>query len=263
MSIEIQLMPDAQLSEIYQSVKTKFAFVSSAKMGNQQCTVFAQCRDFLHDAIKAHINKNSIDIYDFEYAYGKNPKIDTRLTRIAVCNDKTNKNQKAREEFEEELHRGLAYIHLYEEFAKLKRKSTLQKTKNTRRDVWLFTGPSFWMRAPFLISMYTLLIRLGNKKIACGSIEEFTEDSQRVIDGYKSKDNDLKYLASCKDKMHLVVKHAKKLFFEDSRWYRGYTDKYQKHSFHDCGGIKSLCDSATFDSELNKKFKALVSSQKR
>ena len=130
--------------------------------------------------------------------------------------------------------------------------------------MWLFTGPGNWVRSPFLVSMYTFLIRLGDK---CEVMSDFstTEDLIKRFGAIgrlsaKNGDNDVSYIKSCADKMHLLVKNADILFFNngtsevDPIFER---DDVSLSSFHNGCGIWSLCRSSSPDEELNRKVRGL------
>ena len=80
--IKFKPFSDNSLSEIYQQVNMQFAFISP---DNEQSHTFVLCRDFLHDAVKAYLNKSSCEIYRFRYDYNVNPCID--MDNIKFCLD--------------------------------------------------------------------------------------------------------------------------------------------------------------------------------
>lgn len=261
---EVKLGNFGGLAEIYQAVETKFAFISPPKEGNAQCNSFAKCRDFLHDMVKTHLIKGKMSLYGLAYEFGKHPKLDTRLLRMAVYHDKTKKGAKEIEKFEAEVRQGVAYVNHYEQLAGLKRRTTMVRAANKDKAIWILTGPSFWLKAPYLVSMFTMLIRLGDKSVKFSNTEELVAGFKKIANNAAGGDNDAKYLKACHDKMHLVVTNAKTLFWSKGTWYPSYYNKdINIGTFHNNGGIWSLCNYNTFDQDLNKQFKALVEAKKK
>ncbi len=271
MTIRIKcLTTKNKLIEIYQSVDIKFAFVSSKSNGYKQCNDLTKCRDFLHDIIKAHLNKNSVSIWGMEYKYGEYPKIDITTTRLAVYHDKANK---CPNKFQNDLEFSVSLINQFEKSMGLDSLSTVEKASNTDKQLWVFTGPNFWMKAPYLISLYTMLIRLGDKRaylikhgydtaiVSDGSIVDMFE---WLILNYKyQEDNDIRYLNKITNKLFIIVNNTKRLFFSRRVWYNKYKDtKVAVKNFHDRSGIVSLCSYNTPDEKLNKQFKKLTASSK-
>lgn len=244
------------LSEIYQSTQIQFAFLTSPEDGSKQCHQFVLCRDFLHDAVRAEIQKNSAGIYGFHYAHGKNPPIDLHKMRMLV----TKKAMKGAETetFERRMKHGLKLLNHYEKLAKWPR-STLEKVKDEKRpNIWLFIGPKQWMRSPYLVSMYTFLIRLGDKYETIANFKttkELVTSLKKVgeLQNTSGSDNDIGYIKICYNKMHVVVQHADDLLFTgkdgfDTIFY-GTTNI---GTFHNNCGIWSLCSSISPDKALNE-----------
>ncbi len=249
------------LSEIYQSTKMQFAFLSAPKDGSEQCHPFVLCRDFLHDAVRCMLQKNSCSIYGFRYEYGKNPPIDLKKIRMLVTKKTL---EESAEIFQGKMKTGLSLINHYESIAGW-RKSKLVKIKDTGKpNVWLFVGPVGWLKSPFLISMYTFLIRLGDKHEVLSNFETTEELIEKFKEVEKlpraSNDNDLVYIKDCLNKMHLIIKNYKSLLLVDDS--KGedpiYSDsKIGISAFHDRCGIWSLCKGNCPNKELNEKIKIL------
>jgi hypothetical protein len=248
----------SNLSEIYQSTKIKFAFLSTPKEGNKQCHPFVLCRDFLHDAVRCMIQKNKCQIYGFCYEYGKNPPIDTKYMRMLVT------RQELEETFSEKMKQSLKIINHYESIAGWKKSKLIRVDDKTKPNTWLFLGPKEWLKSPFLVSMYTFLIRLGDKH---GAISNFktTEELIKCFSTIgKSQeaygDNDVVYIRECFNKMHHIVKEANSLFLKDGSVKEDpiYSDtKVSLNSFHNNCGIYNLCRGQAPVKDLNEKIKLL------
>ncbi len=265
--MEIQWYPDESMAEIYQQVQMQFAFLSSSEDGNKQCHPFVLCRDFLHDAVKAHLNKNKWQIHGFTYEFGKYPAIcmDNMLMLVRRSLAGMNKKQQddASNEFNTAIKRGLKLLHHYEKTAKLP-KSTIEEVEdNLKNPVILFTGDPIWMSNTFLISMYTYLIRMGAKEITFSSNKALMEEYQRVLKEFQKtgkSDNDITYLRDAWNKLDIVAKYRKDLFGDDVHE-MFFDNKIPSSTFHNYCGIQSLCKYVTPIKEthdiIKEKMKAL------
>jgi len=245
------------LSEIYQSTQIQFAFLTAPKDGSKQCHPFVLCRDFLHDAVRCMIQKNSCGIYGFSYTYGKNPPIDMKRMRMLVT--KKGMPEKDAETFKERMKHGLKLINHYEGIAGWTKSKLVRIKDDKRPNVWLFDGPIGWMKSPFLVSMYTFLIRLGDKYETIADFKT-TEELTSKLDSVgklpsKNGDNDITYIKQCFNKMHLIMKNVDKLFLADgsAKVDPIFSDaKVSLNSFHNNCGIWNLCRSNSPNKELNK-----------
>jgi hypothetical protein len=117
------------------------------------------CKDFVQDAIHGYLNKSHIVIYGFVYDPVNSPPISLDKTRIIVA------NWKDKELGEKVLSRALPLIHSIESRLKLDLTEISKCGKCPpiygRSGVWLLEGDKKWMIAPPMISLYTMLIRIG------------------------------------------------------------------------------------------------------
>lgn len=242
----IQWVPDKHMAEIYQSTKFQFAFVSAPRTGNKQCHPFVQCRDFLHDAVRVHITKGSCSIFGFTYRYGKNPPVDMRNMRMLVT--KFNMKDTERKTFEKKMLCAREVINHYETIAGWPKTKLKYVGDEKRANVWLFVGTGKWMKSPFLVSMYTLLIRLGDKYKTLNKFKD-TKDlvSKLQTVSKQCSDNDAGYLKSAYNKMHLIIAEADRMFLKDGKTIDPtYLDKnIQLTNFHNHCGIFSLCSNCS------------------
>jgi hypothetical protein len=269
--IDVKWLPkEGGLSEIYQTTQMQFAFLSSPEDGNKQCHKFVLCRDFLHDAVRWYLLKMKDSIYGFAYSGTSNPPIDMEMMRMMAT--KKGLTPKDAAVFAKKMRLAKKMVNFYEKMAGWKL-STLSKidSKDKNRIVWLFKGPKEWLMSPFLVSMYTFIIRLGDKtehlkfkseKDLAKAFKAVSDDPSKFNVGGHS-DNDATYLRTCYDKLSLVIKNHKELFFEEGEEDPIYRDKnVGKQSFHDRGGIVTLCRFNTPHQKLNDKFKALYEENK-
>lgn len=241
------------LAEIYQNTQMQFSFLSPEKDGNKQCHLFVLCRDFLHDAVRAYITKGSCNIYGFRYNYKTNPPISMGSMRMLVTK-KGLSGAKNVTDFSKYMECAVSLLNHYEKMVKWK-KSHCKKVIDDKKHVWLFTGSSMWVSSPFLISMYSFLIRLAtNENIISGF-----KDNDDLMNKYKillnngTTGNDITYLKDCWDKMHLVLKASKKLFFLGEDKLDGvYFDGQPINNFHNYNGIYNLCKNKSSKKDITK-----------
>lgn len=243
------------LNQIYQPTQMQFSFLSSPKDGNKQCHPFVLCRDYLHDAVRCSYNKNSCDIYGFTFAYDKNPPLDLNYTRMLV----TMKDMPTDgvETFGNKMKLALKILHNYEDLAGW-RKSRLYKVKSNNSKVWLFVSTNMWMKSPSLVSMYSFLIRLGDKYT---ELKDFTdnEDLKSKLSKLAGKpndntihpDNDISYLKNTWNKLDKVIECRDELLFGKGKPDILYKDNLGINPFHNNTGILSLCRAGTPSPERN------------
>ena len=263
--IEVKWFPEGSLNEIYQTTKMQFAFLSSEKTGHMQCHAFVLCRDFLHDAVKWFIKKTKDRIYGFEYAHGKNPSIDMEEMKMLVTKKAATGKEIAK--LEDNMKMAKKLLNFYERMAgwKLSRLVKIED-KDKKRSIWLFRGSKKWLASPFLISMYTFIIRLGNKSddIKFKNEKELMQSYKYIMehrDKYKDErgnDNDASYLQDCYNKLGIILCNYKTLFkLGEDGLHAVYKTVDNKDWFHDRCGIVHLCQFDTPDKELNEEFKKL------
>jgi len=250
-ALEVEWFKQKKLAEIYQQVRMQFAFLSSPKNGNKQCHSWAFCRDFLHDAVRTQITGVASNIYGFTFDKDKNPPIDTVRTRMLVRQDKLEKKDIPK--FERKMKAALKLLHHYETMAGVSL-SKFQKVNDDKLNVWAFNSPGMWMKAPQLVSMYSMLIRLGDKEFTFkdnASLKKVLKKQSKSGAG----DNDTRYLQKCWDKFDLVIKNRNKVFPKSG--YESYKSM-AIGSFHNNSGIYTLCSGNASLDVVKSKFKKVM-----
>lgn len=267
--MDVKWYPDKGMSEIYQQVQMQFAFLSSSEDGNRQCHPFVLCRDFLHDAVKAHLNGGKWSIYGFNYEFGKYPPICMNnilmLVRRKLPTEQKKTNKDIVKEFKQQVKRGTKLLHHYEKIAKLS-KSLVKWVKDDKGNpVAIFTGDAVWMTNTFLISMYTYLIRMGAKNITFKSNKALMSEYQRLLEEFRKSgksDNDLKYLHDVWNKLDIIAKYRLDLFGEGV--HKMFFDKnITTSTFHNKCGIQSLGMFITPEKDVHDKIKDKMKKLKR
>jgi len=257
------------LAEIYQITGIHFAFCAppKSKTGLAQCHEWAKCRDFLPDAARAMLTKGSCSIYSFTFKYGKNPDIDMKKMRMLVTKlGMTSK--KDVDDFRDKMEHALILVNHYEKMAKIsltKMEEVEHEKLNGKLDsVYLFTSSGIWMKSPFFISMYTFLLRLGDKKLKFKTNAELKKELKKLNDDFKAgkyrdssgrTDNDANYIGNSWDKLDLIMKHRSTLFPEKKGFHDIYFADYPIDQFHNNTGVVALVQARTPDSDLNKRTK--------
>lgn len=251
LALGIKEMPEKDMSEIYQSVEMKFAFLSEK---DEQVYVFAKCRDFLHDIVRCTITGKPMSLYGCQYDPNVHPKVDMNKMRMMVRSETVSGNKRIAEQ-DEVMDCSLALIHHYEAMAELDERTTVARLATSRKgSTWLFTGPSWWLSSPFFVSLYSFLIRLGAKRFKFTDNEDLKAQFKIAMN---DSDNDSNYLRSAWDKIDIIVKNhrlVKNGMKLDASYLKSSIDI---SPFHNNGGIVSLSGCTSFSKIKNERMKAL------
>lgn len=258
--IKIKRFKEGGLSEIYQDVEMRFAFVTSQKEGYKQCHPLAKCRDFLHDAVSAHLHRGRVSIYGFSYEYGNNPPLDMRKMRMLV--KRADKDSDAT--FKTQMGNAKKLLGHYEKMVGFTETKILKVAGEP--GLRLFVGSGEWMKAPHLVSLYTLLIRLGEYKAAFKTDADLQKEFERIVKEsktkgrYGSEPNDIRYLRQVRQKLTTIVENTDKLVQRETiaNYPKVHTD-----ALHNYGGIVSLCTDRHFNKELKTAFTNLTSGKSK
>lgn len=260
--------PSSGLAEIYQEVDIKFSFAFVSDKGViTQSHPWVKCRDFLQDVIAGELHEYAVSIWGFTFNRKQLPE------RNRVCTDKTmlmisQKGIKLKGAFEKKLEQSLLYINYYENMLGLPNSQLAKLPNNTvdscYKHVWLLEGPKFWISAPHLISLLTLLVRLGDKLPDSKEVKDPAEVLKQIALDEKypehTKDNDVKYLRDCHSKIETVLKLTGKLEevvgvengFSKLYGWQKFTPALNQSSFHDRSGILSMCKATYCVPAVNK-----------
>lgn len=149
---------------------------------------FVWCKDFLHDLIFGEIHKVPINIYRFTYKSGTDIPPPNKKIKIAVVNlyDK---------DFESKIENALDFINQIEaEMGFIPSrvfKSENPTEKYQKSGIFVFEGSKRWLNAPVLLSMYTLLLRVGmTHSVGSPCMETLKGVADGTIKPYQSYDQD-------------------------------------------------------------------------
>jgi hypothetical protein len=154
---------------------------------------------------------------------------------------------------------GLKIIRCFEKVAGVK--PSVLKTINTDgssyKAIYMFIGDGMWMKSPFMVSLYTFLIRLGDKMLSFETEDELLKSLETLAKtskpGCNGNDNDLTYLPECYKHLFTVARKHKELFPVDKDGMHDiYTKEIEIGSFHNYSGILSLSRKQTCDKVFNQ-----------
>lgn len=221
----------------------EFAYVSE---DYKQVHQLVWCKDFMQDTIFGFLNNQKFEIYGFEYDPAKNPAICKEKTRIMICNWRD-------QEFEKKLLKNCKeFVNGIEKKLKMN-KTIFEKCINPppiyrRSGVFIAEGSKRWMQAPPMISLYTLLLRIGMvhplgqdvdktlQQIHDEEIKPYNWKPDRVTKwGESHDDNDADHLKNGWNGLNKILHHGDSKIFHKAieKNYRSSVGIYTIHD--DCG----------------------------
>ncbi len=214
-----KFFPNQSMSQMYRS-GLEFAFVSA---DGEQCHAFAYCKDFLTDAVWAHLNKTTAAIYSFSYG-PKSPPIDVDYTRVALRNKQSS-------DFVTKCQNTLRFLNLLEPDFGMQ-PTRLLDGGDFGGPVFVFVGDKQWMYAPPLISLYTLLLRVGQNYQ-----DGPWRDRLKATSGMRS--SDVTYLQTSRPAiLKLAGQQFDKIFAKT--WKGNYPSECSVDDMHESAGICAL-----------------------
>lgn len=200
-------------SQIY-SRGYEFAFMARKdNVWTQACT-FVYCKDFLHDAVWAAVNKKPWSIYGFRYDPSKDLPLDMDYCAMAFRNtlfkDRPEEFHGKREACEKFLNGIEAKLGF--------RPSRIFQVEHPEAPCWLVVGDKNWQLAPPLVGFYTLFVRLGiahNPETSVDDTLALAKEKKITIgdgQGSYAGQNDSTYIANSWKGLELLFQHGIKIF---------------------------------------------------
>lgn len=180
----------------------------------KQCHPFILCKDFLQDVVHASVNKKSFEIYKFQYNFSTQPNSCINETRIIVSNSKDKKLSK-------KIKSCLDFINQIELKLKMpysKVNECIDPPENyADAGVYLFRGHRRWIQSPPMLSLYTLLIRIGfSHTIGNESSKTIKAIKEGEIKPYQPRD--AWFITEVEPALHKIIRIGdRKIFFKDIR----------------------------------------------
>lgn len=208
--------PEGRILQWYRK-GLEYALVSN---DYQQCNEFVWCKDFLQDIIQAAIQKRVANIYHFLYDPRISPPPCLDRVRLIVANDKDKK-------FREKIPGCLDFINQVEASMGMKRSFAREcwspPEKYEKGGVWMFEGSRRWIIAPPMLSLYTLLLRVGFVHTPGKSFRKTIEAVKvGLIKPYQNNDRD--QLRTAEPAIEKIMRVGdRKVFYRDMR------DNYPSH----------------------------------
>ena len=162
----------------------QFSLVSDE---NEQVSQFCFCKDYLHDAIYGHLNKKSVSIYGFFFDPKNNPAPSIKEAKILTGNSSDPK-------FREKVPNCIDFLNQFEKALGMKKLTCFFEVskppvKYSAGGVWLVCGDKRWVNSPPMLSLYSLLIRIGfGHKIGTPFMDTIKGIESRKITPYQSCD---------------------------------------------------------------------------
>jgi hypothetical protein len=152
----------------------EFAMISD---DNQQCSPFCYCKDFIQDAFHGAVNNKKASIYGFCYNPSSPHQPSLGKTKLLVTNSSDKK-------FRDKIESCLDFLHQIERELGMSL-TNIRECKDPPRQykrsgVWYIEANKRWIRSAPMVSMFTLLVRLG---FGHQQGKSYKETIQGIIDG--------------------------------------------------------------------------------
>lgn len=216
----------------------EFAFMSRPKGEKvyQQATTFVYCKDFLHDAIWAHVNKTKVNIFGFKYDHARDKPLVMSRTALTLRNTQYQKNP-------EEFHaRRTACIEFLQGVDRLLnfRPTQIYEVPHEEGPCWLVLADKRWQLAPTLISLYALLVRIGFFHTPGEDVRQTLTRAEKgdikIGDNIKyAGSRDCSYIKQARKGIEVILKHGIDVFHRTIK--ENYPKSINTHTLHDGYGI--------------------------
>jgi len=198
------------------------------------------CKDFLNDVIYGFLNNKRTTIWGFSYDPNKHLAPYLGSTRILL----TSKRDK---EFPKKIQQSLNFVNEIEEHLKMSKTQMEichEPPRHYRRSgVYIFNGSKRWQKAPPMLSLYTLLIRVGLNHTFGTPWQETIEDIRNETKT-PYYEEDATILRNGKIGMDRIFKFGdRKLFHRDIR--DNYSESVDIDVIHNDCGIVGYSNNST------------------
>ncbi len=215
----------------------------------QQTSKFTGCREFLCEAPRNAVNSVNKDLLETDIDFGK-----FRLLLATSCKNDEAKLSKER------VFSGKRALNLFESEAGWKQ-SVITTVKHEQYDedqIWMLTGDKRWMKAPQMISLAALIMRLGFRfNLKTDSLKDLMDHFSDIATQKCTvpKSGDFRYIGPVRNHIVTLMKNVDKVFHED----RGvYFPAGGEDGWNGYGGIDTLMKSSTGLSTLTDSFRKFV-----
>ena len=265
-------------TDFYGNDRISFSFCTPVKKGvTQQCVSWKTCRDYMQDSLRCAVLNENIESDSNGYYPGKNPPIDFKKIRMLVSSEA--KSLATEKDwwyyFKKGIYFGKRIINFYEKTYGFKTQTRITEVQcHNRNKCWMLIGPDEWVNNPHLLSLFTLLLRVGtaigkselNGEKMHVDIGQKFNTNEEVLKVYKTITStnhilDRFIIDNCKDKLHVLMGHRNDIFKDITP--EELFPKAAGYYFHSTGGINSLCSFNSSNETVNKRFRNLVIPNKK
>lgn len=192
----------------------EFAFMTLVEGIYKQMCTFVYCKDFLHDAVWAHINKKPWSIWSFSFNPSKTQFLDDNNCVFAFRNTKYKGKEAEFHAMRQNCQDFLNQIEAVLGF----QPSKVYEVPHSDGPCWLIVGDKGWQHAAPMVGFFTLFIRVGIAHTAGQPYAEtlrLAREGKIVIGtgehGYAGA-NDCKYIQQSQKGLDVILKHGLKVF---------------------------------------------------
>jgi hypothetical protein len=206
----------------------------------EQSFPFIFCKDFLHDAVWCYLNKAKCDIFGFVYDYYDNPPICTEKAKVLIGNES---------DFDmgAKINACIDFVHQFEDVLNIEQSKIIECSNPPKQflksGVFLFEGDHRWISSPPMLSLYSLMIRIGfSHEIGLNYQETMRRIHDREISPYQ--ENDRSQIRWTKKGFERIIKVGdKNIFYEDIK--NNYAPSATMMQMHDDCGFAGFAQEVT------------------
>jgi hypothetical protein len=209
---------------------------------NHQCMPFVRCKDFLQDAVHGTIIQRTADHSGFTYDPKKHKPVCLKKMRLLAANSQD-------PSLRDKIPSCLDFINQFEkELGIVKTKTTAVECDEPKQrykagGVWLLEANQRWIRSPTMVSLYSLLVRVGfthtlgkSYKETIAAIVEGKLQAYQPADQYR--------LQNAKKGIDRILKYGDRTIFH-KQMKKNYPAGISVYSMHNHMGIQGFSENLT------------------
>lgn len=217
----------------------KYALASD---NNAQACGFVWCKDFLQDAYLAYFNKNSRSTYGFKYDFNKDVPLSIKSTKLLLAN-------RSDKRFKAKMKKAVDFINQVEVELKMRKKTKAYECIDPPKafeecGVFLLDGNKRWYASPVMISLYTLLLRVGSKHLKTHGTWRDTCNMMIAGDVSPYQSYDQSQITTALPGIEHIIKYNDRKVF-GSNMLKNYPDSIGTSSMHHNSGICAFTQGHT------------------
>jgi hypothetical protein len=207
---------------------------------NEQATPFMYCKDFIQDAIQGRLLNRAQSVYSFSYDPAAKEQPTLKEARFALGNS-------GDPSMGEKIIGVLDFLNQFEDKLKFEKTKILPISNPPRKymasGTWLIIGSVKWLRCPILLSMYTLLVRVGfSHKFNTDCMETIENIASNKLKCYQPQD--YPKIIAAKESIKKIIENGDENIFPGSMA-DNYPEKILISTMHNTCGIIGWSNGAT------------------